>query len=110
MKKEFSFDIKDHVDLGQKIGLDFDLGAKLSGARFTTIRSDLANLHRALGQFMLDIQTRENGYEECYTPYLVNYESLKGTGQLPIFEEDLFLTKKGGSDESLYLIPTGEVH
>ena len=108
-KKEFSFDIKDHVDLGQKIGLDFDLGAKLSGARFTTIRSDLANLHRALGQFMLDIQTRENGYEECYTPYLVNYESLKGTGQLPKFEEDLFLTKKGGSDESLYLIPTGEV-
>jgi len=78
-KKEFSFDIKDHVDLGQKIGLDFDLGAKLSGARFTTIRSDLANLHRALGQFMLDIQTRENGYEECYTPYLVNYESLRGT-------------------------------
>ena len=108
-KKEFSFDIKDHVDLGQKIGLDFDLGAKLSGARFTTIRSDLANLHRALGQFMLDIQTRENGYEECYTPYLVNYESLRGTGQLPKFEEDLFSTKKGGSDESLYLIPTGEV-
>ena len=108
-KKQFSFDIKDHVDLGQKIGLDFDLGAKLSGARFTTIRSDLANLHRALGQFMLDIQTRENGYEECYTPYLVNYESLRGTGQLPKFEEDLFSTKKGGSDESLYLIPTGEV-
>ena len=108
-KKEFSFDIKDHVDLGQKIGLDFDLGAKLSGARFTTIRSDLANLHRALGQFMLDIQTRENGYEECYTPYLVNYESLRGTGQLPKFEEDLFSTKKGGSEESLYLIPTGEV-
>ena len=108
-KKQFSFDIKDHVDLGQKIGLDFDLGAKLSGARFTTIRSDLANLHRALGQFMLDIHTRENGYEECYTPYLVNYESLRGTGQLPKFEEDLFSTKKGGSDESLYLIPTGEV-
>ena len=108
-KKEFSFKVKDHVDLGQKIGLDFDLGSKLSGARFTVIRSNLASLHRALGQFMLDIQTRENGYEECYTPYLVNYESLKGTGQLPKFEEDLFITKKGGSGDSLYLIPTGEV-
>ena len=108
-KKEFSFDIKDHVDLGQKIGLDFDLGAKLSSARFTSIRSGLASLHRALGQFMLDIQTQEHGYEECYTPYLVNYDSLKGTGQLPKFEEDLFITKKGGSDEKLYLIPTGEV-
>ena len=108
-KKEFSFKVKDHVDLGESLGLDFDLGAKLSGARFTSIRSGLASLHRALGQFMLDIQTQEHGYEECYTPYLVNYDSLKGTGQLPKFEEDLFITKKGGSDEKLYLIPTGEV-
>ena len=108
-KKEFSFKVKDHVDLGESLGLDFDLGVKLSGARFTSIRSGLASLHRALGQFMLDIQTQEHGYEECYTPYLVNYDSLKGTGQLPKFEEDLFITKKGGSDEKLYLIPTGEV-
>ena len=108
-KKEFSFKVKDHVDLGESLGLDFDLGAKLSGARFTTIRSGLASLHRALGQFMLDIQTQEHGYEECYTPYLVNYDSLKGTGQLPKFEEDLFITKKGGSEDKLYLIPTGEV-
>ena len=108
-KKEFSFKVKDHVDIGESLGLDFDLGAKLSGARFTTIRSGLASLHRALGQFMLDIQTQEHGYEECYTPYLVNYDSLKGTGQLPKFEEDLFITKKGGSEDKLYLIPTGEV-
>ena len=108
-KKEFSFKVKDHVDIGESLGLDFDLGVKLSGARFTSIRSGLASLHRALGQFMLDIQTQEHGYEECYTPYLVNYDSLKGTGQLPKFEEDLFITKKGGSDEKLYLIPTGEV-
>ena len=108
-KKEFSFKVKDHVDIGESLGLDFDLGVKLSGARFTSIRSGLASLHRALGQFMLDIQTQEHGYEECYTPYLVNFDSLKGTGQLPKFEEDLFITKKGGSDEKLYLIPTGEV-
>ncbi len=108
-KKEFSFKVKDHVDLGERLGLDFDLGVKLSGARFTTIRSSLARLHRSLGQFMLDIQTQEHGYEECYTPYLVNFESLKGTGQLPKFEEDLFITKKGGSEDKLYLIPTGEV-
>ena len=108
-KKEFSFKVKDHVDIGESLGLDFDLGVKLSGARFTSIRSGLASLHRALGQFMLDIQTQDHGYEECYTPYLVNYDSLKGTGQLPKFEEDLFITKKGGSDEKLYLIPTGEV-
>lgn len=95
-KKEFSFKVKDHVDIGESLGLDFDLGVKLSGARFTSIRSGLASLHRALGQFMLDIQTQEHGYEECYTPYLVNYDSLKGTGQLPKFEEDLFITKKGG--------------
>jgi len=85
------------------------MGIKLSGARFAVIRSNLALLHRALGQFMLDTHTREHNYEECYTPYLVNNESLLGTGQLPKFEEDLFNTKKGGSEDNLFLIPTGEV-
>lgn len=108
-KKIFDFEVKDHVDLGQKLGLDFDMGSKLSGSRFAVIRSKLALLHRALGQFMLDTHTQDHGYEECYTPYLVNNESLLGTGQLPKFEEDLFITKKGGSEDSLYLIPTGEV-
>ena len=108
-KKIFDFEVKDHVDLGQRLGLDFDMGSKLSGSRFAAIRSKLALLHRALGQFMLDTHTQDHGYEECYTPYLVNNESLLGTGQLPKFEEDLFITKKGGSEDSLYLIPTGEV-
>ncbi|MBT5411222.1 serine--tRNA ligase [Methylophilaceae bacterium] len=108
-KKLFDFEIKDHVDLGHPLGLDFDMGIKLSGARFAVIRSNLALLHRALGQFMLDTHTREHNYEECYTPYLVNNESLLGTGQLPKFEEDLFNTKKGGSEDNLFLIPTGEV-
>ena len=108
-KKIFDFEVKDHVDLGQRLGLDFDMGSKLSGSRFAVIRSKLALLHRALGQFMLDTHTQDHGYEECYTPYLVNNESLLGTGQLPKFEEDLFITKKGGSEDSLYLIPTGEV-
>ena len=108
-KKIFDFEVKDHVDLGQRLGLDFDMGSKLSGSRFAVIRSKLALLHRALGQFMLDTHTQDHGYEECYTPYLVNNESLIGTGQLPKFEEDLFITKKGGSEDSLYLIPTGEV-
>ena len=108
-KKIFDFEVKDHVDLGQRLGIDFDMGSKLSGSRFAVIRSKLALLHRALGQFMLDTNTQDHGYEECYTPYLVNNESLLGTGQLPKFEEDLFITKKGGSEDSLYLIPTGEV-
>jgi len=108
-KTIFDFEVKDHVDLGQRLGLDFDMGSKLSGSRFAVIRSKLALLHRALGQFMLDTHTQGHGYEECYTPYLVNNESLLGTGQLPKFEEDLFITKKGGSEDSLYLIPTGEV-
>ncbi|MDB9717234.1 serine--tRNA ligase, partial [Methylophilaceae bacterium] len=108
-KKLFDFEVKDHVDLGHPLGLDFDMGIKLSGARFAVIRSNLALLHRALGQFMLDTHTREHNYEECYTPYLVNNESLLGTGQLPKFEEDLFNTKKGGSEDNLFLIPTGEV-
>ena len=93
-KKIFDFEVKDHVDLGQRLGLDFDMGSKLSGSRFAVIRSKLALLHRALGQFMLDTHTQDHGYEECYTPYLVNNESLLGTGQLPKFEEDLFITKK----------------
>ncbi|MBL6726802.1 MAG: serine--tRNA ligase, partial [Methylophilaceae bacterium] len=107
-KKKFDFEVKDHVDVASKLGLDFDLGSKLSGSRFTLMRNQIARLHRAIGQFMLDVQVNEHGYEECYTPYLVNTDSLVGTGQLPKFEEDLFLTKKGEND-LLYLIPTGEV-
>ena len=106
--KNFNYEIKDHVDVGLKHGLDFELGTKLSGARFVTMKGDMARLHRALGQMMLDIQTLEHGYEECYTPYLVNKDSLIGTGQLPKFGEDLFKTSKS-DDDSLYLIPTGEV-
>ncbi len=107
---------KDHVDLGEPLGLDFEMGVKLSGSRFTVMKGQIARLHRALAQFMLDVQTQEHGYTECYTPYIVNADSLKGTGQLPKFEEDLFAAKKGGqegepSSEStaLYLIPTSEV-
>lgn len=107
-KKKFDFEVKDHVDVASKLGLDFDLGSKLSGSRFTLMRNQIARLHRAIGQFMLDVQVNEHGYEECYTPFLVNADSLVGTGQLPKFEEDLFLTKKGEND-LLYLIPTGEV-
>jgi seryl-tRNA synthetase len=107
--KSFNFTPKDHVDIGALHGLDFDLGSKLSGARFVVMRKDMARLHRAIGQMMLDTQVNDHGYEECYTPYLVNEDSLLGTGQLPKFSEDLFITKKGNSEESLYLIPTGEV-
>ena len=106
--QKFDFKVKDHVDVGAKHGLDFELGTKLSGARFVCMKGDMARFHRAIGQMMLDIQTQEHGYEECYTPYLVNEESLIGTGQLPKFSEDLFKTIKG-DDDSLYLIPTGEV-
>ena len=106
--QNFTFEIKDHVDVGLIHGLDFELGSKLSGARFVSMKGDMAKLHRAIGQMMLDVQTQEHGYEECYTPYLVNEESLIGTGQLPKFSEDLFKTSKGDED-SLYLIPTGEV-
>ena len=106
--KNFTFEIKDHVDVGFNHGLDFELGSKLSGARFVSMKGDMAKLHRAIGQMMLDVQTQEHGYEECHTPYLVNEESLIGTGQLPKFSEDLFKTSKGDED-SLYLIPTGEV-
>jgi seryl-tRNA synthetase len=110
------FEPKDHVDLGQPLGLDFETGALLSGARFTVMKGDLARLHRALAAFMLDVQTTEHGYTECYVPYIVNAETLQGTGQLPKFEEDLFAAKKGGQEgevsdanQALYLIPTSEV-
>jgi seryl-tRNA synthetase len=103
----FDFEIKDHADVGAPLGLDFDTGAKLSGARFTLMRGQIAKMHRALAQFMLDTQTEHHGYTECYTPYMVNAESLIGTGQLPKFEEDLFSLDHNGS--KLYLIPTSEV-
>jgi seryl-tRNA synthetase len=110
------FPVKDHVDVGTSLGLDFDLGVKLTGSRFTVMKGGMARLHRALAQFMLDVQTQEHGYTECYTPYIVNADSLRGTGQLPKFEEDLFAAKKGGQegevasdDAALYLIPTSEV-
>ncbi len=108
----FDFEVKDHVDVGAALGLDFDTGAKLSGARFTFMKGGIARLHRALAQFMLDTQTGAHGYTECYTPYIVNADTLRGTGQLPKFEADLFAAKKGGQEgegEALYLIPTSEV-
>ena len=127
----FDFEVKDHVDVGTPLGLDFDTGTKLSGARFTFMKGQIARLHRALAQFMLDVQTTEHGYTECYTPYLVNAETLRGTGQLPKFEEDLFKVPFGLEDPSkseiedvqrlgvnsigspkqrhFYLIPTSEV-
>jgi seryl-tRNA synthetase len=107
----FDFDIKDHVDLGAPLGLDFETGAKLSGSRFCFMKGPVARLHRALAQFMLDVQTQEHGYTECYTPYIVNREALEGTGQLPKFKEDLFWVLRGGSEEQAeqYLIPTSEI-
>ena len=105
--RSFDFEIKDHTDVGTPLGLDFDTGAKLSGARFTLMKGQIARLHRALAQFMLDTQTEKHGYTECYTPYLVNAETLLGTGQLPKFEEDLF--SLAHNDSKLYLIPTSEV-
>jgi seryl-tRNA synthetase len=105
--RTFDFEIKDHTAVGAPLGLDFDTGIKLSGARFTFMRGGIAKMHRALAQFMLDTQTEQHGYEECYTPYLVNSETLTGTGQLPKFEEDLFSLKH--NDSKLYLIPTSEV-
>ncbi|MCX7258090.1 MAG: serine--tRNA ligase [Polaromonas sp.] len=110
------FEHKDHVDVGHPLGLDFELGTKLTGSRFTVMKGPLARLHRALSQFMLDVQTEEHGYTECYVPYIVNGDSLRGTGQLPKFEEDLFAALKGGQEgaheaesTALYLIPTSEV-
>ena len=122
------FQAKDHVDVGTPLGLDFDMGVKLTGSRFTVMKGPIARLHRALSQFMLDVQTLEHGYTECYVPYIVNADSLQGTGQLPKFEGDLFAAKKGGQEAgeagghggeeggepvadkaALYLIPTSEV-
>lgn len=105
--RTFDFEVKDHTDVGIPLGLDFDTGTKLSGSRFTLMRGQIAKMHRALAQFMLDTQTEQHGYEECYTPYLVNAETLMGTGQLPKFEEDLF--SLAHNDSKLYLIPTSEV-
>ena len=109
---EFEFEVSDHVALGARLGLDFEGAAKLSGARFSMMKGPLARLHRALAQFMLDVHTREHGYTEYYVPYIVNAQTLYGTGQLPKFETDLFAAKKGGQEgdaDSLYLIPTSEV-
>ncbi len=108
----FDFEIKDHVDVGAPLGLDFETGAKLAGTRFVFMKGSVARMHRALAQFMLDTQTQEHGYTECYTPYIANQETLLGTGQLPKFAEDLFAAKKGGQEgegEIFYLIPTSEV-
>ncbi|MGH6609471.1 MAG: serine--tRNA ligase, partial [Burkholderiaceae bacterium] len=132
--RQFDFPVRDHVDVGAGLGLDFDIGIKLSGSRFTVMKGPIARLHHALAQFMLDVQTQEHGYTECYTPYIVNAESLIGTGQLPKFEEDLFAVSRSmfrlrelasigsgepehtlrdiGSvldSEKFYLIPTSEV-
>ena len=130
--KRMDFPIRDHVDVGTPLGLDFDLGVKLAGARFTVMKGAIARLHRALGQFMLDVQTQEHGYTECYVPFMANSDSLRGTGQLPKFKEDLFEVFKGGQEwsaskdepgselevdfaaidlrpHSFYLIPTSEV-
>ena len=105
--KEMGFEPKDHVDLGAHDGLmDFEAGSKLTGSRFTVMRGAMARLHRALIQFMLDTHTQEHGYQEVYVPFMVNSDSLKGTGQLPKFEEDLF---KLTSEQGYYLIPTAEV-
>ena len=105
--KQFDFDVKDHVDLGAELGgMDFDVAAKITGSRFSQMRGDLASLHRALTQFMLNTHIYEHGYEEVYVPYIVNRDSLFGTGQLPKFEEDLF---KLEDDRGFYLIPTAEV-
>ncbi|MEZ0233180.1 MAG: serine--tRNA ligase [Methylophilaceae bacterium] len=128
--RTLEFEVKDHTDIGAPLGLDFDTGAKLAGARFTLMRGQIAKLHRALAQFMLDTQTEQHGYEECYTPYIVNKETLIGTGQLPKFEVDLFSVSRtkatlydalysGNStidglvnilkSDEYYLIPTSEV-
>src|SRR3954464_13681729 len=114
--RKFDFAVKDHVDIGTPLGLDFETGVKLSGARFTVMKQQVARLHRALAQFMLDVQTQEHGYTECYTPYIVNEATLRGTGQLPKFGGDLFAVSKGGQEglasqeqQALYLIPTSEV-
>ena len=114
--RTLGFAARDHVDIGAPLGLDFEMGTKLTGSRFTVMKGPIARLHRALAQFMLDVQTQEHGYTECYVPYIVNADSMQGTGQLPKFEGDLFAAKKGGQESepapdhtALYLIPTSEV-
>jgi len=116
--RTFGFAPKDHVDLGAPLGLDFETGAKLSGSRFTFMRGPVARLHRALAQFMLDVQTQEHGYTECWTPYIVNREILEGTGQLPKFKDDMFWVFRGGDGQAgadggerqeQYLISTSEI-
>jgi seryl-tRNA synthetase len=107
----FDFTVRDHVDLGASLGLDFETAAKIAGSRFALMKGPLARMHRALAQFMLDVQTAEHGYTECYTPYIVNADSLLGTAQLPKFRDDMFwVTKGGGEDkEEMYLISTSEI-
>ena len=110
--RKFDFAVRDHVDIGAAVGgLEFEISAKLSGTRFYTLRGGVARLHRALAQMMLDTQTNEHGYTECYVPYVVNAATMTGTGQLPKFEDDLFWVTKGGApDEArMYLVPTAEV-
>ncbi len=109
--RQFDFPTRDHVELGAPLGLDFDTGALLSGSRFSFLRGPVARLHRALAQFMLDVQTLEHGYTECYTPYIVNREILEGTGQLPKFKEDMFWVSRGGDEAQAeqYLISTSEI-
>lgn len=120
--RAFDFPVRDHVDLGAPLGLDFETGAKLSGARFSFLRGPVARLHRALAQFMLDMQTERHGYTECYTPYIVNREVLEGTGQLPKFKDDMFWVRRGGAGDAgageasadgapteQYLISTSEI-
>jgi seryl-tRNA synthetase len=109
--RAFDFEVRDHVDVGAALGLDFETAAKISGSRFALMKGPVARLHRALAQFMLDLQTIEHGYTECYTPYIVNADSLLGTAQLPKFRDDMFwVTKGGGEDkEEMYLISTSEI-
>ncbi|PTB20550.1 serine--tRNA ligase [Trinickia symbiotica] len=109
--RQFDFEVKDHVDVGTPLGLDFETGAKLAGARFTMLRGAMARLHRALAQFMLDTHTQQHGYTEIYTPYIVNPEILYGTGQLPKFADDMFRVEKGGGENVItqYLISTSEI-
>ncbi len=105
--RKFDFDIKDHVDIGEQLGgIDFESATKITGSRFVVLKGGIAKMHRALIQFMLDVHTTEHGYQEVYTPYMVNADSLRGTGQLPKFEEDLF---KLQGEQNYYLIPTAEV-
>ena len=119
--KHLGFTPRDHVTIGEAIGLDFDVASKLSGARFSFMRGSVARLHRALAQFMLDLQTEQHGYTECYTPYIVNASTLVGTGQLPKFKNDMFWVTRGGDEPALdeqgnaiareeqYLISTSEI-